>query len=129
MQKDFDKWNEKKKQIENNIRNLLFKEWDIWRCSLWLNIKTESCWKWDDFRRPILVLKKLSSDSCIAIPLSTQMKEWTWFVSYTLHDVNYTALLHQIKMINKNRFQRKLWELDEKDFSEIKKRLKILLNL
>ncbi|MDD4151989.1 MAG: type II toxin-antitoxin system PemK/MazF family toxin [Candidatus Gracilibacteria bacterium] len=79
--------------------------------------------------RPILVIKKLSSDSCISIPLSTKIKEGTWYYSYDLHGQKYTALLYQIKMVHKNRFQRKIGELDEKDFGEIKKRLKNLLNL
>lgn len=129
MQKEFDKWNEKKKEIHKKTSKKLFKEWDIWWCSLWVNIKSESYWKWEDFRRPVLVLKKLSSDTCIVLPLSSQIKEWSWFANYDLHWKNYTALLYQIKMIHINRLQRRLWELDETDFINIKKRLKNLLNL
>lgn len=130
MKENFDKWNNLKQDLNNkNTQEIFFKEWDIWWISLWQNIKSESNWKWDEFRRPILILKKLSSDTCIAIPLSTQQKTGTWFYNYNLHWENYTALLYQIRMIHKNRFQRKIWELDEKDFWEIKKRLKNLLNL
>lgn len=130
MNEDFNKWNDLKQKIQfKNTKEIFFKESDIWWISLWQNIKSESNWKWNDFRRPVLVLKKLSSDTCIAIPLSTQEKNWTWFYTYNLHWEEYTALLYQIRMIHKNRFQRKIWELDEKDFSEIKKRLKNLLNL
>jgi hypothetical protein len=32
-------------------------------------------------------------------------------------------------MIHKNRFQRKIWYMDDSDFDTIKKRLKELLNL
>lgn len=130
MKEVFDKWNQLKQKIQlKDTEKIFFKEWDIWWSSLWQNIKSESNWKWDEFRRPILVLKKLSSDTCIVIPLSTQEKTWTWFYTYNLHGEKYTALLYQIRMVHKNRFQRKIWELDEKDFSEIKKRLKNLLNL
>jgi len=129
MEKDFNKWNEIKKELENKELDLFFKQWDIWWISIWLNIKNESCWKWDFFRRPVLILKKLSSDIFIWIPLSTKIKKWTWFVNYKHKWLIQTALLYQIRMFNKVRFQRKIWEIDEKDFLEIKKRLKWLLNL
>ncbi len=129
MKKDFDKWNKIKKELESKKSDLFFKQWDIWWISIWLNIKNESCWKWDYFRRPILILKKLSSDIFIWIPLSTKIKKWTWFVNYRHKWIEQTALLYQIRMFNKIRFQRKIWEIDEKNFLEIKKRLRWLLNL
>ena len=129
MEKDFDLWNEKKKEIENYDKKILFNEWEIWRTTIWLNIKQESCGKWENFRRPILVLKKLSSDTFIWIPLSSKIKTWTWFANYTQNWEDLTALLYQIRMFDNSRFQRRIWEIDETDFREIKKRLKLLLNL
>lgn len=126
----FDQRNNVKKLLHlKDASNIYFREGDIWWCSIGQNIKSESNGKWTEFRRPILVLKKLSNDSCIAIPLSTRQKAGTWFYEYDFWWEKYTALLYQIKMIHKNRFQRKLWELDNKDFENIKKRLKDLLNL
>ena len=130
MKEIFNNWNELKQKIqEKDSKNIFFKEWDIWWSSLWQNIQTESNWKWENFRRPILVLKILSSDSFICIPLSTKLNEGTWFSQYNLHWEKYTALLYQIKMIHKNRLRVKIWQIDEFDFIEIKKRLKNLLNL
>lgn len=130
MKEIFNNWNELKQKIqEKDSKNIFFKEWDIWWSSLWQNIQTESNWKWENFRRPILVLKKLSSDSFICIPLSTKLKEGTWFYQYNLHWEKYTAILYQIKMIHKNRLRVKIWQIDEFDFIKIKKRLKNLLNL
>lgn len=129
MEKDFDKWNEKKKEIDWFQSNIYFNQWDIWWCSLWKNIKSESFWKWDNFRRPVLVLKKLSSDTFIGIPLSTKIKNWTWFCDCDLQWIKRTALLYQIRMLHKNRLWIKIWQLDEKDFSKIKKSLADLLEL
>jgi mRNA interferase MazF len=129
MNKNFDKWNELKKEIENNSNDLVIKEWEIWWVNIWLNIKTESCWKWEQFRRPVLIIKKLSHSSCIVIPLSTKLKSWTWFANYEINWIVYTALLYQIKMLHTNRFYVNEWKLDRKQFLEIKKRLKFLLNL
>ena len=129
MKKDFDKWNKAKKELENIESDIFFNEWQIWWISLWINIKQESCWKWEKFRRPVLILKKLSSTTFIWIPLSSKVKSWTWFAEYRQGWENLTALLYQIRMFDNSRFQRKIWEIDEKDFENIKKRLKNLLNL
>ena len=129
MEKDFDKWNKVKKVIENNSKKLLFNEWEIWWVTVWLNSRQELCWKWENFRRPVLILKKLSSNIFIWIPLSSKIKVWSWFLSYFQNGIKYTALLYQIKMFDIWRFQRRMWQMDEKDFLEIKKKLKNLLNL
>lgn len=129
MEKDFDKWNNLKKEIEIKSTEFIIKEWEIWWTYLGLNIQNESCWKWENFRRPILVLRKLSNENFIVIPLSTKVKIWSWFANYIIDGVEYSALLYQIKMIHKNRFYVNEWKLERKQFLEIKKRLKFLLNL
>ena len=124
----FDDWNIQKKKLHSKKSNIYFREWDVWWASLWMNVKSESFWKWDSFRRPILIFKKLSSDTCIAIPLSSKIKTWSWFCKFSLHNMQRTALLHQIRMIHKNRFQRKIWELEQNDLVNIKKKLSDLLS-
>jgi hypothetical protein len=129
MEKDFNKWNDFKKDMESSENNILFKEWDIWWTSIWINIWDESCWKWPKFRRPVLVLKKLSSYSCIVLPLTTKLKKWTWFQQYNIHWKIYTALLYQVKMMNIKRFESRKGVINLTDFEKIKKKLKNLLNL
>lgn len=129
MQKDFDNWNNKKKEIENINKKFLFKEGDIWWCSVGLNIKSESCGKGENFQRPVLVLKKLSGDSFIGLPLSTQEKNGTWFTDISINNEKRYVLLYQIKMFNTNRFQRRISTLDEKDFINVKEKLEQLLGL
>lgn len=130
MEEKFDSWNEIKKEInKKDMSNIYFKEWDIWWTFLWQNIWTESFWKWENFRRPVLIFRKLSSDNFLAIPLSTKIKKWTWFCEFNLQWEIRTALLYQIKMMNKKRLGIKLWQLDELDFKEIKNKLRNLLNL
>ena len=70
MEKDFDKWNLKKKELENSSEKFFFKTGEIWWCSVGLNVKTESCGKGEDYQRPVLILRKLSQENFIGIPLS-----------------------------------------------------------
>ena len=130
MESLFDDWNTLKKELQEKERsNIRFKEWDIWWVSIGQNIRSESYWKWENYRRPVLIVRKLSKESCICIPLSSKIKTWTWFCEYKHQWERATALLYQIKMIHINRFQRRLWYMDDSDFKNIKKRLKELLNL
>lgn len=129
MQKDFDGWNKNKKELEDRLTDFLFKTGDIWWCSIGLNLKTESCGKGENFQRPVLVLKKLSSNSFIGIPLSTQEKSGSWFIDISIHGEKRYALLYQIKMFSTVRFQRRLATLDDLDMNRVKEKLQTLLEL
>lgn len=131
MHKDFDVWNIQKKSLEESIETepLYFHEGDIWWCSLGINIGSEASGKGMKFRRPILVLKKLSSDTCIALPLSSQLKTGSWFEEISFNGELRSVLLYQIRHIHKKRFQRKMGELDEKDMMCVRKKLEQLLKL
>jgi mRNA interferase MazF len=123
MIKDFDRWNKRKKELEGRHEKFLFKTSDIWWCSIGLNIKAESCGKGESYQRPVLVLKKLSSESFIGIPLSTQIKAGSWFTDITVHGEKRYALLYQVRMFSTNRFQRRLATLDGIDFNRVKEKL------
>ncbi len=130
MEQNFDNWNHLKKELNTReLSHIYFKEWDIWWTSFGQNIGKESFWKWEKFRRPVLVFKKFSSDLFLSIPLSTKEKTWSWFCEIDLQWQKRTALLYQLKLLDKKRLWEKIWQLDEKDFENIKKRLSILLNL
>ncbi len=129
MKKDFDNWNVKKKTLNERKDDFLFNTGEIWWCSVGLNVATESCGKGKDYQRPVLVIKKLSHTNFIGIPLSTQEKTGTWFIDITVHHEKRFALLYQVRMFSVNRFQRRLATLDNNDFSRVKEKLKILLEL
>lgn len=129
MDKEYDNWNEIKKNLSNREEKFFFKEGDIWWISLGKNLGTESYGKGDTFRRPVLIIKKLNSNSCIVLPLTSKSKVGSWFVDITFQEETKTVLLYQIRMIHNSRFQRRLGVLDETDFKRVKEKLKSLLEL
>ena len=129
MEKDFDTWNNKKKELESKDVDLLFKTGDIWWCSVGVNVKEESCGKGETFRRPVLIIRKLSRKSFIGIPLSTQKKVGTWFCDISILEETQYVLLYQIRMFSVSRLQRRLTTLDDKDFYRVKEKLEALLEL
>lgn len=129
MYKDFDKWNTQKKTIDRNVRNLQFKEGEIWWCSLGLNIGEEAYGKGDKFRRPVIVLKKLSHNSCIVMPTTTKEKFGSWYFAFTVKCLQRRIMMHQIKSISANRLDTKESEISNIDFLKLKKSLAKLLGL
>ncbi len=129
MHKDFDNWNKKKKFIDKNETNFLFNTGEVWWCAVGLNVGEESCGKGEKFRRPVLVLRKLSRKNFIGIPLSTQKKEGTWFAPLSINQTVQYLLLYQIRMFSTNRLQRRLATLTGNEFNQAKEKLEALLEL
>lgn len=125
----YNEWNEKKKLISIKNKKYIFKSGDIWWCFYGLNIGTESFGKGIDFAIPVLVIKKLSQNSCIVIPLTSKEKVGTWFLEIKIHKERRWLMLNQIRMISVKRFQRRIVALDENDFLMAKQKLKQMLEL
>ena len=129
MQKDFDLWNQQKKSLDVSQKQVRFHEAEVWWCSVGMNVGHEVCGKGHEYQRPILVLKKLSRETCIGLPISTQEKRGSWFHEISMHGKPRYVLLHQIRMLSVNRFQRRLTALSVSDFIRIKQQLEALLEL
>lgn len=129
MQKNFDAWNKIKKELDQKDKKFFFKEGEIWWMSVGLNVAKESCGKGIIFRRPVLILKKLSSDTFIGLPLSSKEKIGSWFIDINLSNEKRYVLLYQIRMFSTNRFESRLATIDDNNFKKVKEKLESLLKL
>ena len=130
MQKDFDKWNEKKKIINGQDFSdlLFFHEREIWWCSLGLNIGYEQDGSEDTYRRPVLILKGLSIQTCLVVPLTTSINLHSLRPSVGLVDGKEAkALISQMRVIDKKRLVSKIGYLDQETFDKIRKIVKDLI--
>ncbi len=125
----FDEWNSKKKSLSINESKKVFNSKEIWWCSVGYNLGNESNGKGENYRRPVLIIKKLSATSFIGLPLSTKIKTGSWYQTIIINKVESSVQLNQIKMISFSRLQRKLANLDADQFRVVKEKLKILLEL
>jgi len=116
---EFDKWNSLKKQIENN-KFIYTKVGEIYNCMLGKNIGYEQSGKGDKFLRPILVYKKFSRFTILAIPLSTTQKRGKYYFEFSfLENKTSVALLSQIRLIDTRRLYKKLGRISKKDFENL----------
>ena len=125
----YDDWNIKKKELAVAVRELLFKEGEVWWCSLGLNIGTETYGKGKDFLRPILIIKKLSKEDCIALPITSVPKSGDWYAEVIFNEEKRWIMLHQIRIVHIKRFMERISVLSETDLIRVKKDLKQLLEV
>lgn len=116
----------KEKLHENTYKPPLFKDGEVWWCSLGENIGSEINGKSELFSRPVLIFKKLSSNSFLGIPMSSQVKNGSWYVEITLGEKVSTILLSQIRILDYKRLSTKIGHIDQSDFKKVKNAFKKL---
>ncbi len=115
----FDKWNELKQEIDNGY-NVNFNEREIVFISMGQNIGLEQYGKGEDFLRPVVIVKKFSKKLFFGIPLTSKIKEGTFF--HTVHFKNRvnSALLLQARTFDSKRIKYRLSKLNENEFKKLK---------
>ncbi len=129
MEKDFDEWNSKKKQLDVVSRKLLFKEGEIWWCSIGVNVGEEVYGKGEYFRRPVVILRKLSGNTCIVMPTTTRERNGSWYHHLNIRNKDRWVMMNQIRLISANRLWVRESTLSREEFEELKKSVAGLLGL
>ena len=121
---NFDKWNIFKKLLsqksEISDSKILFKEGEIWCASIGYNLGEEVYGKGEKFRRPVIVFRKLTSNSCIAIPLTSKDKDGSWYHKFEIENSSRCAMMHQARVLSTLRFESRMSTMSENDFKKLK---------
>ena len=127
MDKDFDSWNKIKKEThETPFRDFIHTR-EVWWCSLGANIGFEQDGKHDSFERPILVLKKFSKDTVLAIPLTTHTKKSPYHIVFIHQDQEYSAIISQIRLVSTKRLKRKMYKMDTTIFERVREAVRAMV--
>ena len=121
--KEFDKWNQLKRRLNNAVDVPFFKEGEIWWASIGVNVGHEEDGKNEAFSRPILITKKFNSRLFWGVPLTTQIKENPHYYPFRFKDRMQCALLTQMRLWDANRLTRRMGKIGKADLSSIKQRL------
>jgi mRNA interferase MazF len=122
MEKDFDTWNLFKKELDVS-KNKLFREKEIWWCSVGVNVGSEQHSLTADFSRPVLVFKKWSSNTFWGIPLTTKIKDLEFRYEFYIGEIHNQALITQMRCFDSKRLIRRLETMDDVLFREIQELL------
>ena len=128
MKKDFQKWHNKKAQIEDIEKRPFFHEREIWFCHLGANVGFEQDGAGDDFQRPIVIIRKFNNEVCWIVPLSKTEKRSKYYFAFRFDDATTSvAILSQIRLLDARRLSRKIGEINKNEFAQLINKIKALL--
>ncbi|MBP6929448.1 MAG: type II toxin-antitoxin system PemK/MazF family toxin [Candidatus Moranbacteria bacterium] len=122
--KDFDRWNDKKKQTDSQSesRELFIYPREVWWCALGVNVGSEVDGKNENFERPVLLVKVISANGFFGIPLTSRQKGHRYEIIVN-HDKGISfANTSQLRFLSKKRMLRKIGMASEDDFRQVLKR-------
>lgn len=112
-------WFKLKIALWSRESGVIFKQGDIWWCSLGVNLGEEMFGKGAKFTRPVLVFRKFTSNSFLGLPITKQEKEGSWYVEITIHREKRWVMLNQARVLDKKRLTNRIGALDNKDFQKV----------
>lgn len=127
IEKNFDGWNEVKKETNGSTFTDFVHAREVWWCSLGINVGYEQDGKHDTFERPILVLRKFNKDVVLAVPLSTRIKKNPYNVIFTHGGQEYSALISQVRLISTKRLKRRMYQMATSIFETIREAVRAII--
>lgn len=128
MQKDFDRWNNQKKRLDQDTRSVEFHERWIWWCSIGINVGSEQHSESEDFSRPVLIVKRFTSDIFWGVPLTTKIRNDVPFrVRITVESVPNDVLILQMRAYDRKRLVRRIGMVSKVDFRSVVQSIKKIL--
>ncbi len=122
MKEDLKKWHDiKDRLIKDKEKKVFFHEREIWWCSIGKNIGFEQNGKGEEFTRPIIIVKRLSLDTCLMVPLTTSKKRKNSFSLGVLsgEEGESFAMVEQIRLIDAKRLGKKMGVLPKEQFEKL----------
>ena len=130
----YDAWNSDKKKTEKTQRKLGIKARDIFWLKVGKNIEHEVYGKGEEFLRPVIIIRQLTSDLFVGVPTTSTKKENNdYFHTITYKNrknttVSSVAMLLQFKTYSKKRLLSKIGTVQKSEFDVIVKKLKRVID-
>ncbi len=118
---NFDIWNERKKDLSQKNKDCFPGRREVWFVNLGKNVGSEINGKTKEFWRPVLVLKKLSHNALLVIPLTTQNRGGIFCEEI---NNNSFVLFDQIKVLDRKRFIYKMYKMNFVNFEALRDKCK-----
>jgi len=122
--KRFLEWISLKNRLHHSIsKTLLFNEGEVWWCSVGENVGSEINGKSKLFSRPVLILKKFSSNLFLGLPTSTKpQKVRIWCVPIFINrKMKTSVILSQARVFDIKRLSNLIGTIDETSLIKTKK--------
>ena len=120
-------WTKKKIQVcQVDTKDVYYDAGQVWQAHVGENVGSEQNGTGPGHSRPVLIIKKAGPKIVWAVPLTSKAPETPWLMPLTTHKPG-SAVISQIKAFSPKRLIRLVQQADEKEFEEIKKQIRRLL--
>ena len=123
MIKRFIEWIYAKIIIDSIDRKTIIEEGRVYWCSLGENIGFEQNGKGEYFRRPVLIFKKFNNNIFWGIPMSTVCKENKYYVRVLLKDIEQSAIVSQLRLLDSKRLDEYIGYISKQDFEKVREKI------
>ena len=128
MEKDFDNWNTRKKDLHAKKRYPTFKEREVWWCYVGTNIGHEIDGPGTDFLRPALILRRFNEHVAWVLPLTRTKKGKPFYHTLrTKRLMDSRIILSQLRLISSKRLRSLMARVSPAEFQEIQDELNGLI--
>jgi len=137
MEKDFDRWNKKKKALHADQPRVFFHPRELWFAHLGTNIGFEQDGRGAEALRPVLVIRKFNNEVFWALPLTLRDKPHNpYYAAFQYAPfpevegaplLSSIAILSQLRLIDAKRLRYKIGTVPEDTFGSIKEKVRRLL--
>lgn len=127
MDKNYSAWQQRKSLLHHKAAAPLFKQREVWWCSIGVNIGHEEDGKSDRFTRPVLIIRKFNAQLFLGVPLTTQVKPNPFYYPIHFHDKEQCIMLSQLRLWDSRRLSNRLGWLPKDQFDEIRKAIRDMI--
>lgn len=120
MDKDFDGWIAKKKQLDAKTKPPFFNEGQIWWCSIGVNVGFEIYGKSHVYTRPVLVMRKYSRQTFFGLPMTSKQKDRPSYYDFEFQGSHGSIIFDQGRTLDSRRLISRMGELSEHVLKTIK---------
>ncbi len=120
-EKHFKEWIDVKEKIHFGNSAPKINEGDIWWCGFGENVGIEINGKSSRFSRPVLVMKKLSRQGFMGVPLTSQEKSGSWYAKFEFLNKPEFAAICQARVMSSSRLYSKIGRIPESDLKIVKR--------
>ena len=117
--KNYKKWMGVKSKINNGGKIRRVNEGDVVWVAVGENVGVEIDGKSEKYSRPVIVLKKHSTQCFTGIPLTSQLHKGTWYTNFEFQGKEQTAVLVQTKLMDTRRVYSRMGELSRADYRKV----------
>lgn len=120
IKEEFSSWNNVKVSLELHGRQPKISQGQLWWTGVGKNVGSEINGKNERFSRPVLVYRKLCGNQFVAIPLTSQPHEGSWYIHFMQNGKKQTAVVGDAKTMSTKRLYRMIGKIDDADYERVK---------